>query len=152
MSEAAEQLHLVLQECVNRSGALTAMLISREGISLSNAGDTSYFNMIAMSALIAGMSRATQEVAKMVGEGQFSIVLEQGSTRHIHISIPTERTRLVVIFEDYKRIGHVRYAVKKTREDLARILAQEVQGDAALSLSRVKESTLNLIDRIFEAK
>ncbi len=144
----------VLQNLVNDSGALTAMLVTKEGVSMTQAGDTSYLNTTAMAALVAGMFSATREVARLVGEEQFSILLQQGENRHIHISLIQESKMMVIIFEDYQRIGLVRHEARKAAQALDEVL-RENDGEETgedIATPQFKEYALNLIDRIFEAK
>lgn len=117
---------------------------------MAEAGDTSYLNTTAMAALVAGMFSATREVARMVGEQQFSILLQQGESRHIHISLVTDSVMMVIVFEDYQRIGRVRHEARKTGDKLVKMLTKK-STDAAedLSVPEFKEYALNLIDRIF---
>jgi len=138
-----------LYDLVNASGALTALLISKEGHALAEAGDTSYLNTTAMAALIAGMFSATREVARMVGEQQFSILLQQGESRHIHISLVTDSFMMVVVFEDYQRIGRVRHEARKTGDKLLQLLTSGQRRADDISVPEFKEYALNLIDRIF---
>lgn len=159
MTEKAEDVRLAaaLYDLVNDSGALTALLITKEGHAMAEAGDTSYLNTTAMAALIAGMFSATREVARMVGEQQFSILLQQGSSRHIHISLVTDSVMMVVVFEDYQRIGRVRHEARKTGDKLIGMLRAAATRDAhqvagEISVPEFKEYALNLIDRIFTAK
>ena len=140
-----------LYDLVNASSALTALLVSKEGHAIAEAGDTSYLNTSAMAALVAGMFSATREVARMVGEQQFSILLQQGESRHIHISLVTNAHMMVVVFEDYQRIGRVRHEARKTGNKLIETLSmatrQRTGGD--ISVPEFQEYALNLIDRIF---
>ncbi len=141
-----------LATLVTSSGAKTALLITKEGIHLEEAGDTSYLNTTALAALIAGMFSATREVARIVGEQQFSILLQQGESRHIHISLVTDATMMVVVFEDYQRIGRVRHEARKVGSRLAEILHHRNDRDQArkeISVPQFKEYALNLIDQIF---
>lgn len=144
----------ILSQLVERSGALTTLLITKDGVSIEQSGDTSYLNTSAMAALIAGMFSATREVARLVGEEQFSILLQQGENRHIHISLVYNATMMVIIFEDYNRIGLVRYEARKAAEALSEALKQEEKPGNAdeISAPEFKEYALNLIDRIFEPK
>mgnify|MGYP006289153917 CR=1 FL=1 len=141
-----------LGELVKNSEAMTALLITKEGTGLAEAGDTSYLNTTAMAALVAGMFSATREVARLVGEEQFSILLQQGETRHIHISLITDRAMLVVVFEEYQRIGRVRHEARKVGNQIIELLEpvnkDEEQKDD-IQLPEFKEYALNLIDRIF---
>lgn len=144
----------LLDELVRKTQALTALLITKQGTVISEAGTTATLNTTAMAALIAGMFSATREVARMVGEKQFSILLQQGETRHIHISLVTESTMMVVVFENNQRTGRVRYEAKKIGEALGELLVAADRRDGAasdLSVPKFKEYALNLIDQIFTA-
>lgn len=151
--EDPEAIKGLLAELVKRSEAITALLISREGICISKAGKVETLNSTALAALVAGMFAATREVANIVGEEQFSILLQQGEKRHIHISLIGQRNMMIVVFEDYRRIGRVRHEARSIGPDLVRILEsreksqKEDSGD--ISIPEFKEYALNLIDRIF---
>lgn len=141
-----------LSELVERSEAMTALLITKEGNNIAEAGDLTYLNITAMAALIAGMFTATREVARMVGEHQFSILLQQGETRHIHISLVTDQAMMVIIFEDYQRIGRVRHEARRAGARLVEVLHTQNDTERAkeeISVPEFKEYALNLIDRIF---
>ena len=147
----------LLGDLTQRSGAMTALLISKEGTTIAEAGDTSYMNTTALAALVAGMFSATREVARMVGEDQFSILLQQGETRHIHISLISDSRMLIVIFEDYQRIGRVRHEARKAGEAILAASREEAAATPAsagqeLGSPHFKEYALNLIDRIFVTK
>ncbi|MBK9166246.1 MAG: roadblock/LC7 domain-containing protein [Bryobacterales bacterium] len=143
----------LLDHLVEHGGALTALLVTRQGSVVSEAGRTGYLNTTAMAALVAGMFSATKEVARMVGESQFSILLQQGEKRHIHISLVSGDIMMVVIFEDYSRIGQVRHEARKAGEKLTALLAQpkEVRPEPEeATVTQFREYALNLIDRIFQ--
>ncbi len=143
-----------LANLVKSSGALTALLITKQGTVVAEAGEVSYLNTTAMAALVAGMFTATREVARMVGENQFSILLQQGDRRHIHISLVSDSTMMAIIFEDQNRIGAVRHHARKTAELLSRLLSTGADRDQAaeeISVPQFKEYALNLIDRIFQS-
>jgi len=144
----------VLAEMLEQSGALTALLITKEGHIVTVAGSVSYINTTAMAALVAGMFSATREVARMVGETQFSILLQQGQTRHVHISLVTESVMLVVVFEDYQRIGRVRHTARRAGDRLVSLLdsAGEKPKELLVETPRFKEYALGLIDSIFESR
>lgn len=148
------EIQTILSDMVVRSGALTSLLVSKEGISVSHAGDTSYLNTTAMAALVAGMFSATREVARMVGEKQFSILLQQGETRHIHISLINDTTMMVVIFQGYENIGLVRLMARNAGKKLADALVSNEGRAEALdieSTARFKEYALSLVDQILQS-
>ena len=145
-------LDSALAELVRESGALTVMLVTKQGTVYATAGDSSYMNATAMAALVAGMFSATREVARMVGEDQFSILLQQGERRHIHISLVALETMMIIVFENRDRIGIIRHAARKTADKLASIMPamRAESGRGEISVPAFKEYALNLIDRIFE--
>lgn len=148
-----EDLRKILGDLIDNSGAMTALLVTKQGSIVSDAGDKTYLNITAMAALIAGMFSATREVARLVGETEFSILLQQGKQRHIHISLITDEIMMVIVFEDYNRIGQVRHEARKTSELLMAALAPGNADKGAadeLSVPEFKEYALNLIDRIFQ--
>lgn len=153
--DAAMKLKDMLARMVATSGSFIAMLVTREGTVLAEAGDTACMNTTAAAALVAGMYAATKEVARMVGEQQFSILLQQGENRHVHISLVTDDSMLVVVFEDYQRIGRVRHEARKTSTAAAEVLLAS-RGPAhdgrELNAAEFKEYALNLVDRIFATK
>jgi predicted regulator of Ras-like GTPase activity (Roadblock/LC7/MglB family) len=143
----------ILSDLVKDAGALTVLLVTRQGTMLANAGNTSYLNATAMAALVAGMFSATREVARIVGENQFSILLQQGEKRHIHISLVGEENMMVVVFEDQNRIGMIRLTARKVSERLAQAMAGPTEKERAsgdISLPQFREYALDLIDQIFQ--
>lgn len=145
----------VLEELITNSGAMTAVLVTKEGYNMVNAGDVSYLNTTALAALVAGMFSATRAVAAMVGEKQFSILLQQGKTRNIHISLINDSIMMVVVFENQQRIGKVRMEAQKAGDALIALLAKAETGEAPkadLAAPEFKEYALQLVDMIFSSK
>lgn len=149
------QVKQILSDLVEKSGAVTGLLVTKEGVAIAEAGDTSYLNVTAMAALVAGMFAATREVARMVGENQFSILLQQGENRHIHISLILDSRMMVIVFDDYQRIGMVRYEARRAGAALQTALLESsgTEKEAEqIATPQFKEYALNLIDRIFETR
>lgn len=148
----SENTRTILEDLLTKSGAMTAMLVSKEGYGIAHSGDVSYLNTTALAALVAGMFSATREVAGMVGEKQFSILLQQGQTRHIHISLIGDATMMVIVFEDQQRIGKVRFEAQRASEALFALQEKRettrTRSDE-LASPAFKEYALQLIDMIF---
>lgn len=146
-------INSLLDDLVERTEAITALLISRQGVCLGQAGTAATLNSTALAALVAGMFSATREVANIVGEDQFSILLQQGEKRHIHISLIGPSSMMVIVFEDYSRIGRVRFAARQVAGELLEVLEsgrkKKETAVEGLSVPDFKEYAMNLIDRIF---
>ena len=146
-NELTQKLTLLNQE----ADARTTMLITMQGNCVVSVGDLSYLNVPAISALVAGMFSATQEVARLVGEDHFSILLQQGEKRNIHISLIDNSIMLLIIFDDFMTMGKVRYVARKALRDIADAynytkVEKKVDGE------KFKEFAISLIDSIFEEK
>ncbi|MFW9842790.1 MAG: roadblock/LC7 domain-containing protein, partial [Candidatus Thorarchaeota archaeon] len=68
-----------------------------------------------------GSFASTKEIARLVGETEFSVLFHQGKKDHIHMSLVGERSILAVIFDDRTTIGMVRLYAKETADELAKI-------------------------------
>lgn len=158
MSDKAQPEHRIvdiLNEFVERSEALTALLLNKDGTAITTAGDKTLINSESMAALIAGMFAATRSVARMLDEKEFSMLLQQGEKRHIHIALINDSIMLTVIFEGIHRIGRIRHESRKISEKLQKALAESQEWNKAQSVIPVvefKEVALNIIDSIFSSK
>src|SRR5262249_54563326 len=75
-------------------------------------------------SLTAGNVAATDGLAKLIGEKEFSILFHEGERDNIHISLVAQRVILVVIFDDRSSLGLVRLRVKKASQELERTFEQ----------------------------
>ncbi len=73
------------------------------------------------TCLTAGNVAATDGLAKLIGEKEFSILFHEGERDNIHISLVAQRVILVVIFDDRSSLGLVRLRVKKASAELEKI-------------------------------
>lgn len=135
-----------LARATQEAGASTALLVTTGGTCIAGAGDLKYVNTAAMAALVAAMFAATREVARLVGENRFSILLQQGERRNLHVSLIADTAMMVVVFEDYERIGRVRMAARRASAAIAAALSRRPHG---LPQSFC-ENALGLVDRVFE--
>lgn len=110
-------IETVLRELVKLSGAKCALLIDKEGHLVARTGSVRTFDTDTISALVAGSFAATREMAKLLGEEEFSVMFHQGQQDNIQLNLVGERTILTVIFDDQTTIGMVRlYACEASRK------------------------------------
>ena len=67
---------------------------------------------------------ATDGLARLIGEKEFSILFHEGEKDNIHISIVAQRVILVVIFDERSSLGLVRLRVKKASQELSDVFAR----------------------------
>jgi len=98
------------------------LLIDRSGQQIAFEGPAHGIDMTALSSLAAANIAATDGLARLIGEPEFSILYHQGKHRSIHISDVAKRLSLVVVFDDSVALGMVRLRVKRATAYLEEIL------------------------------
>jgi predicted regulator of Ras-like GTPase activity (Roadblock/LC7/MglB family) len=74
-----------------------------------------------LAALLAGSFASTKEIARLVGESEFSVLFHQGKKDHIHMSLIGDRSIMAVVFDDRTTIGMVRLYAKESSVELGKI-------------------------------
>jgi predicted regulator of Ras-like GTPase activity (Roadblock/LC7/MglB family) len=131
-----------LGQIIKESEAKCALLVDKDGHLITRQGFTHTLDTTALAALLAGSFASTKEIARLVGEPEFSVLFHQGKKDHIHISLIGERTILVIIFDDRTTIG----------ESLKKILESGSEGSKVeMELGEdFKESADAKLDDIFQ--
>ena len=147
------QLEDALRRLRQESNAKAVFLIDKNGQQIASAGEVEQFDTTSLASLTAGNVAATDGLAKLIGEREFSVLFHEGQQDHIHISIVGRRAILLVIFDDRSSLGLVRLRVKRASGDMERIFdtmakkgeAAETSGEA----SPFSEITEEDIDALF---
>src|SRR5262245_51864723 len=114
--DLVRDVNRLLREFLKLSNAKCAMLVDREGHMVTRQGVTRDLDMDTISALVAGSFAATREMARVLGEDEFSVLFHQGKSDNIQLSLVAERTLLTVIFDEATTVGMVRlYAAETTK-------------------------------------
>lgn len=98
------------------------ILVDRDGQLLAKQGFTQNLDTMALSALAAGAIASTQEIARLLGEPEFSVLFNQGRHDHIHFALVGQRAILMSVFDDRTTIGLIRLVASRTVETLAGLL------------------------------
>ena len=119
--EDIKRIETLLSKLIKGAEAKCALLVDKDGHLITRQGFTHSLDTTALGALLAGSFASTKEIAKLVGEPEFSVLFHQGKKDHIHMSIVGERSILVVIFDDRTTIGMVRLYAKESTLELCKI-------------------------------
>ncbi len=142
-----------LRRLRQEANARAVFLIDKNGQQIASAGEVEQFDTTSLASLTAGNVAATDGLAKLIGEREFSVLFHEGEQEHIHISIVANRAILVVIFDDRSSLGLVRLRVKRASSDLEKIFETMLQkGQAtgtAATTSPFSEITDDDIDALF---
>jgi predicted regulator of Ras-like GTPase activity (Roadblock/LC7/MglB family) len=119
--EEFKHLEEALRRLRQEANAKAVFLIDKNGQQIASAGEVEQFDTTSLASLTAGNVAATDGLAKLIGEREFSVLFHEGQQDHIHISIVAKRAILVVIFDDRSSLGLVRLRVKRASVDLEKI-------------------------------
>jgi predicted regulator of Ras-like GTPase activity (Roadblock/LC7/MglB family) len=111
--EEFQQLEDALRRLQNDANARAVFLIDKNGQEIASSGETGRYDTTSLASLTAGNVAATDGLAKLIGEREFSVLFHEGQQDHIHISIVGGRAILLVIFDDRSSLGLVRLRVKR---------------------------------------
>ncbi|MBF0171165.1 MAG: roadblock/LC7 domain-containing protein [Nitrospinae bacterium] len=121
--EDVEQIEKLLQEFLKLSNAKAIFLIDKEGHLVSQEGATETMHTETLSALVAGSFAATKEMARMLGESEFSVMFHQGKRDHIHISLVSDRAISAIVFDEQTTVGMVNLYAKELIVKLEKIFS-----------------------------
>ena len=144
--EEYQQIKDTLQRLQVDSNARVVFLVDKNGQQIAAHGDMRNLDATSLASLTAGNVAATDGLAKLIGEKEFSILFHEGERDNIHISLVAQRVILVVIFDDRSSLGLVR--LERTFEQLLK-KAEADRGSLARFDSPFAEITDEDIDALF---
>lgn len=131
-AEDQSAIQNLLNDFIKKSEAQWSALVDKGGNLFAQHGDTGNLDLSILSALAAGSFAATHELAKRLGESEFSALYHEGQGQHILMSALHHECLLVTIFGDRTNIGLVRFYAQQVTEQL----------NAILTVIQAKESTM----------
>jgi len=125
--EELSEVQKLIDQLHNDSRSKIVFVVDKNGQQIAAAGDIGHIDPTSLASLTAGNVAATDGLAKLIGEREFSILFHEGERDNVHISIVANRVILVVIFDERSSLGLVRLRVKKSSQDLARIFEKIIE-------------------------
>jgi predicted regulator of Ras-like GTPase activity (Roadblock/LC7/MglB family) len=126
--EEFNQIKAIISKLRTDANAKVVFLVDKNGQQIAAHGEIENLDTTSLASLTAGNVAATDGLARLIGEKEFSILFHEGEKDNIHISIVAQRVILVVIFDERSSLGLVRLRVKKASTELndvfARIMAK----------------------------
>lgn len=115
-----------IDECLARlvddTGGNYALLLDKSGQVIAASGDGNRQDTTALGALIAGSFASSQQIAKLLREKDFRMLLQQGVRENLFIALIEEQWILTIIFNKGTHIGLVKVLTKKATEELSTVL------------------------------
>jgi predicted regulator of Ras-like GTPase activity (Roadblock/LC7/MglB family) len=150
--EEFQRISSVLARLWVDANAKIVFLVDKNGQQIASKGDLEKVDATSLASLTAGNVAATDGLAKLIGEKEFSILFHEGERDNIHISIVGQRLILVVIFDERSSLGLVRLRVRKAAaelEDVLNQMASKASQEGQVQISPFAEITDDDIDALF---
>ncbi|MCE0497001.1 MAG: roadblock/LC7 domain-containing protein [Methylacidiphilales bacterium] len=132
-----------LADFLKKSEALWSALVDKGGNLFAQSGDTGTLDLSILSALAAGSFAATHELAKRLGESEFTALYHEGHGQHILMSALHHDCLLVTIFGEKTNIGLVRFYAQQVTATLNTALKQASDKEATASPLQLEGDFMN---------
>ncbi|MEE8218399.1 MAG: roadblock/LC7 domain-containing protein [Vicinamibacteria bacterium] len=154
--EEFNQIKQIISKLLVDANAKVVFLVDKNGQQIAAQGEIENLDTTSLASLTAGNVAATDGLARLIGEKEFSILFHEGERDNIHISIVAQRVILVVIFDARSSLGLVRLRVKKASGELGAVFrhimekVEKERADAGTAFeSPFAEITDDDIDSLF---
>ena len=133
------------------ANARCALLVGRAGQLVATAGEPPRFDATALATLTAADYSANDQLARLIGETEFSSLVHRGEPDSMYIADVARQIILVVIFDGRTTEGLVRLKAKGIVDELERLFAVVFErGDAAAGHPALLAGADDEIDRLFQ--
>jgi predicted regulator of Ras-like GTPase activity (Roadblock/LC7/MglB family) len=122
--EQLDVIEEILQQDLIDVGVRCVFLIDMAGNIIANKdnGQTKH-DVYSLAALAAGNFGAVSAMAKIIGEGEFSLLFHKGKKENIHFNKIITEFLLITIFSNDISLGFLRLKVNEAVEKIKKILA-----------------------------
>lgn len=124
LEEHHRRFQEILERLLRESNAKLVFLVDKIGQQIASAGTLGILDPTSLASLTAGNVAATDGLAKLIGEKEFSVLFHEGEHDNLHISVVARQAIVVVLFDEHSSLGLVRLRVKKTTAELAAVLEE----------------------------
>ncbi len=115
-----ERTRAQIEETLISAGVHTVLLIDEAGNIVANCGKNyGTMDVMSLAALAAANFGATSQMAKLIGEDDFSLLFHKGKKDSIHFSRIGDQFILITIFGDDVSLGLVRLRVAQLSKTIA---------------------------------
>src|SRR4029453_9041717 len=110
-----------LQRFLHDSNARCALLVDRTGQLVATVGEKPTFDPTAFATLTAADFSANDQLARLIGETDFTTLFHQGEKESMYLSDVARRVILVVLFDNRTTLGLVRLKMKEVGMELSKL-------------------------------
>jgi predicted regulator of Ras-like GTPase activity (Roadblock/LC7/MglB family) len=107
---------------MSSSFAHFVLLADRSGQLIAHQGQSPDVDTLALAALTAANFGATAEIARLLGEEEFTLLFHKGRSENVYFSAVGEHTILVTLFDDKTSLGLIRLKIGQIIDELSTIM------------------------------
>lgn len=116
-----QQLNELLDGFIGATQAHCAVLVDRSGRLLTQAGDTGAMDNITFASLVAGDFAASDQLARILGEEEFSSLYHAGEGQSMFLADVSGWGILAALFDGKTTLGMIRLRSKTVVPKLAEV-------------------------------
>ena len=140
-----------LQRFLHDSSARCALLVDRSGQLVATVGEQPKFDPTTFATLTAADFSANDQLAKLIGETDFSSLFHQGEKESMYLADVARRVILVVLFDNRTTLGLVRLKMRQTVDELSRLFEEVFRrSQSGAGQPNVLADADDEIDRLFQ--
>jgi len=125
------QVNRALEVMLRDSRARCVILINRnDGSVLAAQGFLDSLDTTSLAALAAGAFASAREIARLIGEPEFSVLFHQGQREHVHVNLAGAHGLLMTLFNDTSTVGLVRLCARQACTVIERALHGRAPGES----------------------
>lgn len=140
-----------LERFLDITNSRCALLVDRSGQLVTTVGEALGLDTTAFATLTAADYSANDQLARLVGENDFSSLYHQGEKESLYVADIARRLLLVIIFDSRTTVGLVRLRAKDEVEELTllvdRVFSRGRNG--ATPAGRLLQGADDEIDKLF---
>ena len=140
-----------LERFLRATNSRCALLVDRSGQLVTTVGEALGLDTTTFATLTAADYSANDQLARLVGENDFSSLFHQGEKESLYVADIARRLLLVIIFDSRTTVGLVRLRVKDEIEELTllvdRVFSRGRNG--AAPTGRLLQGADDEIDKLF---
>src|SRR5438093_13667628 len=139
IEEDVRELERALQDLLIKCEGSAALIIDKGGFLITQIGEARQLDTTTLAALSAASFAATEGIASLVSESNFSSVYQQGESHSLLVLNVDEYCLLTVVFKARISVGAVKYFAVATAKQIAKQLkkAHRRAPEAGLDLSEL---------------
>ena len=143
----------LLESLDREANAKFVILVDKSGQQIAAVGELDGIDATSLASLTAGTVAATDGVAQLVGEDNFTNLFHEGQSESLHITVVADQVILVVMFDQRSSLGLVRLRVEQRIPELGAIVKDLLAATepAAQEMSTNAESMAQITDADIDA-